>query len=311
MTKTSHLVLKFKNKELTVNGESSDTINEHMSLCENLNKLIWGQSSNKKISGLSEKNRKYYKEQIKSGINTYVFFITNVLGKKEVFVGELCDIYDIGEIQSGSSLTKYIPNYYSSSIGTKNDINNLFVEVKTFIKIDSIYLDNIIIKKSGEKLLNHKSSTPVLPVKIEGGLEEYIKNLSDEPTPYSKQELLLITNFVLDEANEYPEGRVYYAVHRKIERNSNLIKDAKELFMKNHNGRLYCETCGFDFVKIYGDRGINFIEGHHTKQVSLMKAGEKTKLEDIAMLCSNCHSMIHRKPLVSVEELSMLVNVSF
>ena len=62
-----------------------------------------------------------------------------------------------------------------------------------------------------------------------------------------------------------------------------------------HNNKLFCEACGFDFSDKYVDLGIGFIEAHHIKPIAKMKQNEKTKIEDIVMLCSNCHSMIHRK----------------
>lgn len=111
-----------------------------------------------------------------------------------------------------------------------------------------------------------------------------------------------------NEAEEYPEGKRAYRTHRVIERNQKVIKEAKRQFAKKHHGRLFCEACKFDFIKVYGDRGKNFIEGHHKKLVSQMIEGEKTKVEDIAMLCSNCHRMIHKKPLLCVEELAELIS---
>lgn len=102
---------------------------------------------------------------------------------------------------------------------------------------------------------------------------------------------------------EYPEGEKAYKTHRVIERNQKVIKEAKKQFAMKHNGRLFCEACGIDFTILYGERGKGFIEGHHTKLVSEMKEGEKTKTGDIAMLCSNCHRMIHRKPLITIEGL--------
>lgn len=59
---------------------------------------------------------------------------------------------------------------------------------------------------------------------------------------------------------------------------------AKERFMRNNNGRLYCEACGFDFSEVYRERGKNFIEGHHTKLVSELSDGDKKRVEDIALL---------------------------
>ncbi|WP_236887482.1 HNH endonuclease [Clostridium argentinense] len=74
--------------------------------------------------------------------------------------------------------------------------------------------------------------------------------------------------------------------------------------MKINNGRLFCEACGFDFFEVYGERGKDFIEGHHTKFVSELSDGDMTRVEDIAMLCSNCHRMIHRKSVLTVSELA-------
>lgn len=109
-----------------------------------------------------------------------------------------------------------------------------------------------------------------------------------------------------DEENEYSEGKEYYRLHRIRERKPEVVKKAKQAFIKKH-GRLFCEACKFDFTKTYGTRGKNFIEGHHKKLISEMKESETTKVEDIAMLCSNCHRMIHREPLISIEQLTMLI----
>ena len=71
---------------------------------------------------------------------------------------------------------------------------------------------------------------------------------------------------------------------------------------------LICDGCNFDFNKIYGSRGEGFIECHHKKPVSEIKKGEKTKLKDLIVLCSNCHRMIHRKkPWLTLSELKELI----
>jgi len=59
----------------------------------------------------------------------------------------------------------------------------------------------------------------------------------------------------------------------------------------------------------YGDHGDGFIECHHTKPVSELQVGEKTKLSDLALVCSNCHRMIHRKrPWLSVDGIRTLLS---
>ena len=67
---------------------------------------------------------------------------------------------------------------------------------------------------------------------------------------------------------------------------------------------LACEVCDFNFTKTYGIRSKDYIECHHKNPLSDTKVGEKTKTEDLALLCANCHRVIHRyKPWISVEKL--------
>ena len=110
-----------------------------------------------------------------------------------------------------------------------------------------------------------------------------------------------------DEGEECPEGKSAYKLHRIRERNHQVINKAKARFKKQNNERLFCEACKFDFYTFYGEKGADFIEGHHNKLVSEMKEGEKTKIEDISMLCSNCHRIIHRKPIITIKELSDII----
>ncbi|TBV25540.1 restriction endonuclease [Meridianimaribacter sp. CL38] len=107
---------------------------------------------------------------------------------------------------------------------------------------------------------------------------------------------------------EFPEGKKALRKHIARERNPKLIRLAKEKFI-NENGRLLCEVCDFDFEKEYGELGKGFIEGHHSKPVSELEENEKTKIEDIVMVCSNCHKMLHRRrPWLSKTELKKLKN---
>lgn len=71
-----------------------------------------------------------------------------------------------------------------------------------------------------------------------------------------------------------------------------------------------CKCCGFDFEKVYGERGKDFIEVHHI--VPLADRNEQIKPNpetDFVCLCSNCHRMIHRKKyeILSVEELIAII----
>jgi 5-methylcytosine-specific restriction protein A len=110
-----------------------------------------------------------------------------------------------------------------------------------------------------------------------------------------------------DGIEEAAEGTVLTRLHRVRERNRQLIETRKMRELKK-NGRLRCEVCFFDFQNRYGERGRNFIEAHHTKPVHTLTAGEKTQLADLALVCANCHRMIHaRRPWLSIVELRALI----
>ncbi|PEN40858.1 restriction endonuclease [Bacillus toyonensis] len=105
----------------------------------------------------------------------------------------------------------------------------------------------------------------------------------------------------------FEEGKKKLKQHIVRERNPQVIKLAKQRFKEEH-GRLFCEVCDFDFFEKYGELGEDFIEGHHTIPVSELEEKQKTKVEDIALVCSNCHKMLHRKrPWLSKEELKKLI----
>ncbi len=106
---------------------------------------------------------------------------------------------------------------------------------------------------------------------------------------------------------EFSEGKESLKYHVKRERNTRLITLAKRNFKAKH-GTLFCEVCGFNFIDKYGDLGAGFIEAHHIKPVSEMSENEKTKVEDIIMVCSNCHSMIHRKrPWLNLNQIKSIL----
>ncbi|MBQ8595377.1 MAG: HNH endonuclease [Oscillospiraceae bacterium] len=110
------------------------------------------------------------------------------------------------------------------------------------------------------------------------------------------------------EDDTFSEGKEKIRQHIFRERNPHLIKKAKEKFKMEHDGKLFCEVCGFDFKEKYGNLGEDFIEAHHTKPISEMVDGEKTNINDIVMVCSNCHSMLHRKkPWLKKEDIKDII----
>lgn len=108
-----------------------------------------------------------------------------------------------------------------------------------------------------------------------------------------------------DGFEEAEEGQLLTRLHRFRERRLAERRKAKAL---RQHGRLQCEACEFDFSARYGERGRGFIECHHVRPVSELTAGEKTRLEDLTLLCANCHRMIHvRRPWLSIDELRQIM----
>jgi predicted HNH restriction endonuclease len=82
--------------------------------------------------------------------------------------------------------------------------------------------------------------------------------------------------------------------HRKREHKLQLKKIA-DVMQKNY-GHLVCEVprCGFDFHARYGELGFGFAEVHHKKPLSeAPHRGRSVRLSDLAVVCANCHRMIH------------------
>nr|WP_276315577.1 HNH endonuclease [Mesorhizobium jarvisii] len=99
------------------------------------------------------------------------------------------------------------------------------------------------------------------------------------------------------------EGERYQAEVVRIRRSAKIVARAKE-----HYGPI-CQACEFDFEDFYGEHGRDYIECHHVDPLSGREGkGDVTTIKDLAMLCSNCHRMVHRtKPCLTVDELKELI----
>jgi 5-methylcytosine-specific restriction protein A len=105
---------------------------------------------------------------------------------------------------------------------------------------------------------------------------------------------------------EAEEGGVLLRQHLRRERDPRL-KNNKVAHARRRGTPIACEACGFDFYQTYGERGLDYIECHHRTPLSVVGEGT-TRLPDLALICSNCHRMIHRtKQWLTVEELSEVV----
>lgn len=95
-----------------------------------------------------------------------------------------------------------------------------------------------------------------------------------------------------DEAPSSVEEHKKLSFHKRIDRNIQVTKKVKQ------RKGCRCEACGLCFVEMYGSIGRNFIEVHHRVPISKLDE-HKTEIDidsGFAVLCSNCHRMIHKLP---------------
>ena len=108
--------------------------------------------------------------------------------------------------------------------------------------------------------------------------------------------------------DEFARGALFTAFTRR-ERSPTSKKKAEVAKIK---GTLACEVCGFDFQARYGILGIGFVECHHKAPLSSLKERVHTRLIDIAIVCANCHRMLHRsRPMLSIDDLRALLQWVF
>lgn len=103
------------------------------------------------------------------------------------------------------------------------------------------------------------------------------------------------------------EGQVLYKLHKVRERDIKIVQNKKEQSFMLY-GKLSCEACIFEFETFYGDIGKGFIECHHRIPLASIQLESKTKIDDLALVCSNCHRMLHRRiDYLTVDELRMKI----
>lgn len=117
-------------------------------------------------------------------------------------------------------------------------------------------------------------------------IEDMVMKIEDELDSFLEEDEVELKN----KKGELEKMRT----HKTYDRNPSLARRAKEIHL------YVCMACGFDFEKAYGDLGKKYIEAHHLIPVYKKKGNEEglNPKEDFAVLCANCHRMIHRSKYI-------------
>ena len=200
----------------------------------------------------------------------------------------------------------------------KSVLQNIFSNLQTNFN----YKDSEKIGKGGiyshieaYAAFSHKNLDPVYWQNIEGWkrLFEELDEAADS-TDLEKGKSLIELDDSFETENDSEnipdvdgaeEGSLKYREHLIRERNRSLILRKKKLATS-----LSCEVCGFDFKEKYGELGEDYCEVHHKIPLSSLEKSTKTKLKDLAIVCSNCHRMLHRRrdEFLTIDKLRRLLN---
>ncbi|HHW4399709.1 HNH endonuclease [Aeromonas hydrophila] len=187
-------------------------------------------------------------------------------------------------------------------------------------------LESIKHKESGINIFRikaHKDNVTLLPMEqrhlmipraVKGGIGQsnvWFANTEDS-NQYTRPILEFIEGYDLSDIIpdidfSALEGNPRLLAHIKRERNQKIVKLKKRQILER-TGKLVCEVCSFDFKKVYGVLGEDFCEIHHLIKLADAEKQVETTLSDLAVVCSNCHRMLHRdSPMKTLSQLKSLV----
>lgn len=182
-------------------------------------------------------------------------------------------------------------NFPKTDLKDFRDVDSVKLKLLNFQNLDNNINDSNILDKNIWDFFNDK--------------KDYLSKISNA-IKKSQKDLNKIRREESFDA-VFIEGKTLYKMHRIKEKNNKLIERKKEEAIKNNN--LSCEICGFNFEKTYGKIGRNFIEFHNTKPISYYGDENSSNYnEKIVLVCSNCHSMLHRQMFnIGIKELKNIV----
>lgn len=103
------------------------------------------------------------------------------------------------------------------------------------------------------------------------------------------------------------EGKKKIRQHIEYERSAK----NRAMAIKIHGTK--CKACGFDFNVMYGkDFAADYIEIHHTTSITEIGDRQLNPVTDLIPLCSNCHSMVHRRRdrIMPIHELKAIIDAN-
>lgn len=85
-------------------------------------------------------------------------------------------------------------------------------------------------------------------------------------------------------------------------------RQLRDLALKKAEGA--CCVCDVDYSKLLDGKGARVLQVHHRKQLAANDTPRLTSLKDLAVVCANCHMLIHMNPkrALAVEALKKMLS---
>jgi predicted HNH restriction endonuclease len=190
----------------------------------------------------------------------------------------------------------------------------LICKIQSSINNDSISLK--VIKNLKDKPFNYDNSFIELheyynTTKIRKRVQS--KELLDNKfNPQKLYDLITsdeINNILPEELNQEDSKNLIEGAKKEITVNFYERSSKARQECINEYG-VQCSVCDFDFEKVYGEIGKDFIHVHHLTEISSIAENyEINPIEDLRPVCPNCHAMLHKnkpKPY-TISELKEII----
>lgn len=104
------------------------------------------------------------------------------------------------------------------------------------------------------------------------------------------------------------EGRILVRLHAYKERDRTFAKRVRDHYRRQHGGQLHCEACSMVSEGVYGPNGERCMEAHHKIPIEELQPDSVTPVQEMAMVCANCHRVIHSaKPCLTIDQVKGLL----
>jgi 5-methylcytosine-specific restriction enzyme A len=229
------------------------------------------------------------------------FFIEWACQSKSVQPGDRVFLIKVGSPPKGifasgyaASTPKMGPHYIQERADRGDQRQFIDVKLDTLLNPGEAILDRERLSHGvlGKMHWDSQSSGVRIPDEVAMALEQEWASYTKQQRRIGSAPELIVVEGLGREATVYVRGR---------------SKKLRDLALQGANG--VCVTCDVDYSKLLNGNGVRVLQVHHKKQLAASQTPRPTRVSDLAVVCANCHALIHMDPkrAVPVEQLRQML----